>query len=149
MWISRAINSWLSRVCPVLGNRRLRSIRSMPKVSGVMSNRFQPMRVNFWISSKSPTSIRSKGLSSRDLDRTKNRFAQPAFDGRNGHGDLRFSASFVFLDRTAALPPMRRADHATIGRTDRPRNQRSARGRTRHDPRSDRSRAQRRIQKRT
>ncbi len=36
----------------------------------------------------------------------------PAFDGRNCHRDLRLSASAFFVNRSAALSPMRFADYA-------------------------------------
>ena len=43
----------------------------------------------------------------------------PAFDGRDRHGDLRFSAAALLVHRPAALSPVRSADHAAVGRSDR------------------------------
>ena len=37
-----------------------------------------------------------------------------AFDRRHGYGNLRLSAPAFFVNRTAALSPMRRADYAPI-----------------------------------
>ena len=69
----------------------------------------------------------------------------PAFDRRHGDGNLRLSASAFFINRTAALSPMRRGDYAAVKRTNRFKCHEFARRRARDDTCADCARAQRRI----
>ena len=82
----------------------------------------------------------------RHLHRAEDRLAQPALDRRHGHRGLRLPAPALLLHRPAALSHLRRADHAPVGRADRPQRAGASRGRARDDPRADRARPQGRVQ---
>ncbi len=59
-----------------------------------------------------------RGAVAGDLDRPEDDLAQPALDGRHGHGDLRLPAPAVGADRQAALLQLRPADRGPVGRAD-------------------------------
>ena len=59
-----------------------------------------------------------RGALAGDLDRPEDDLAQPALDGRHGHGDLRLPAAAVGARGQAPLPDLRPADRRPVGRAD-------------------------------
>ena len=84
-----------------------------------------------------------------DLDRPEDDLAQPALDGRHGHGDLRLPPPAVRAHRTAALPDLRAADRRPVARPDRRAGAAARRGDEVHGQRAGRARPQGRVQGRS
>ena len=80
------------------------------------------------------------------LDRPEDNVAQPALDGRDGHGDLRLSAPALRAGRPPTLPGLRQADHGTVDRLDRRSGAATRRGNALHGQRAGRARPQGRVQ---
>ncbi len=81
-----------------------------------------------------------------DLDRPEDDLAQPALDGRHGHGDLRLPAPAVRAHRAAALPDLRTPDRGSVARPDRRAGAPAAGGHEVHRQRAGRPRPQGRVQ---
>ena len=86
-----------------------------------------------------------RGPLAGDLDRPEDDVAQPALDGRHGHGDLRLPAPAVGARRAAALPRLRGRDRGAVGRADRRPGDGARRGHALHGHGADRARAQGRV----
>ena len=86
-----------------------------------------------------------RGPVAGDLDRPEDDLAQPALDGRDGHGDLRLPAAAVGADRPSALPHLRPADHRPVGRADHRPGDGARGGHPVHGDGADRPRAQGRV----
>ncbi len=81
-----------------------------------------------------------------DLHRPEDDLAQPALDGRHGHGDLRLPAAAVCAHRPAALPDLRAPDRGAVARPDRRAGAAPRRRHEVHGERSGRARPQGRVQ---
>ena len=86
-----------------------------------------------------------RGALAGDLDRPEDHVAQPAVDGRHGHGDLRLPAPAVGADRQAALLQLRAADRRPVGGADHRPDHGHGRGHSLHGHGADRARAQGRV----
>ena len=86
-----------------------------------------------------------RGPVAGDLDRPEDDVAQPALDGRHGHGDLRLPAPAVGADRQAALLQLRPADRRAVGGADHRPDHGHGRGHAVHGHGADRARAQGRV----
>ena len=86
-----------------------------------------------------------RGPVAGDLDRPEDDVAQPALDGRHGHGDLRLPAPAVGADRQAALLQLRAPDRRAVGRADHRPDHGHGRGHALHGHGADRPRAQGRV----
>ena len=80
-----------------------------------------------------------------DLDRPEDDVAEPALDGRHGHGDLRLPAAALRTRRAAALPDLRPADRRPVDRLDRRADPRAAGRHAVHGQRAGRARPQGRV----
>ena len=86
-----------------------------------------------------------RGPVAGDLDRPEDDVAQPAVDGRHGHGDLRLPAPAVGADRQAALLQLRPADRRAVGRADHRPDHGHGGGHAVHGHGADRPRPQGRV----
>ena len=86
-----------------------------------------------------------RGPVAGDLDRPEDDVAQPAVDGRHGHGDLRLPAPAVGADRQAVLLQLRPADRGAVGRADHRPDHGHGGGHAVHGPGADRPRPQGRV----
>ena len=86
-----------------------------------------------------------RGAVAGDLDRPEDHVAQPAVDGRDGHGDLRLPAPAVGADRQAALLQLRAADRRAVGGADHRPDHGDGGGHPLHGHGADRARAQGRV----
>ena len=86
-----------------------------------------------------------RGAVAGDLDRPEDHVAQPAVDGRHGHGDLRLPAPAVGADRQAALLQLRAADRRAVGGADHRPDHGHGGGHALHGHGADRPRAQGRV----
>ena len=86
-----------------------------------------------------------RGALAGDLDRPEDHVAQPAVDGRHGHGDLRLPAPAVGADRQAALLQLRAADRRAVGGADHRPDHGHGGGHPLHGHGADRARAQGRV----
>src|SRR6185436_12236593 len=86
-----------------------------------------------------------RGAVPRDLDRPEGDVEEPAFDGRDDHGDLRLPPGTVRPDRAPALPEVRPPDRPADAGADRRPGDAAARGDEVPGPRAGRPRAQGRV----
>ena len=86
-----------------------------------------------------------RGPEPGDLDRPEDDLAQPALDGRHGHGDLRLPAPAVVARGQAALPDLRPADRRPVGRADHRPGDGAGGADALHGARAGRARAQGRV----